>query len=91
MNAMDFKTYKVKQGQYGGIIDSSITIPDNLKLITSDDSGHFIHVGNNHYLGIIKGDVDEIYSHLEGVHVRTKQLGEYVVITINDISFIDPS
>jgi hypothetical protein len=42
MNAMDFKTYEVKQGQYGGIIDSSITIPDNLKLITSDDSGHVI-------------------------------------------------
>jgi len=90
MEGINFKTYNVKQGQYGGVIDSTITIPNNLKLITDNHLGNFIHDGNKHYLGIMKGDIDEVYSHLEGLHVRAKQLGEYVVITINDISFIEP-
>lgn len=89
---MKFKTYKVKQGQYGGIIDSTITIPDGLKLITGGehDLGNCIHDGNLHYLGIMEGDVNSVYSKLKGLHVRAKQCAKYVIITINDIKFIDP-
>ena len=87
---VNFKTYKVKQGQYGGIIDSTITIPDGLKLITSDDFGHFVHTDNKHYLGIMKGNEEELYQNLKGLHVFIKQCGEYVIITIHDISFIEP-
>ena len=87
---VNFKTYNVKQGQYGGIIDSTITIPDGLKLITSDDFGHCIHTDNKHYLGIMKGNEEELYQNLKGLHVFIKQCGEYVIITIHDISFIEP-
>lgn len=87
---VNFKTYNVKQGQYGGIIDSTITIPDGLKLITSDDLGPFIHTNNKHYLGIMKGNEEELYPNLKGLHVNILQCGEYVIITIHDISFIEP-
>ena len=89
---MEYKTYKVKQGQYGGIVDSTIRIPDKLKLITGGehDLGNCIHNGNLHYLGIIEGDVVSVYHELKGLHVRAKQCGKYVIITINDISFVEP-
>lgn len=89
---MEFKTYKVRQGQYGGVVDSTIRIPDKLKLITGGehDSGDFIHDGNLHYLGIVEGDEDSICGELKGLHVRSQQCGKYVIITINDISFVEP-
>ena len=89
---MEYKTYKVKQGQYGGIVDSTIRIPDKLKLITGGehDLGNCIHNGNLHYLGIIEGDIVSVYPELKGLHVYAKQCGKYVIITINDISFVEP-
>lgn len=88
---MEYKTYKVKQGQYGGIIDSTITIPDGLKLITENDQhGNWIHEGHKHYFGAIKGDFDQIVDNIEGLHVYPEKFGEYVLISILDIEFIEP-
>lgn len=88
---MEYKTYKVKQGQYGGIIDSTITIPDGLKLITEENQlGRFLHTGNKHYLGAIKGNLDKIGDNLKGLHVYPEQFGEYVLISILDIEFVEP-
>jgi hypothetical protein len=88
---MNFKTYKVKQGQYQGIVDSTITIPDGLKLITGglSDIGHGKHDGLYHYLGILKCSIDDIYPELKGLHIDAREYGDYVVITIHDISFYD--
>jgi hypothetical protein len=89
---MEFKTYKVRQGQYSGVVDSTIRIPDKLKLITGGkhDLGDFIHDGNLHYLGIVEGDEDSIWSELKGLHVYSQQCGKYVIIVIHDISFVEP-
>lgn len=77
---MEYKTYKVKQGHYGGIIDSTITIPDGLKLITEEGQmGGWIHEGHKHYFGIIKGNLDQIRDNLKGLHVYPSQFGEYVL------------
>ena len=88
---MLFKTYKVKQGQWGGVIDSTITIPEGLKLITGGPHsiGPFIHEGNLHYLGIIEADIDEVSKGLEGLHVTAEKFDKYVFITIHDIQFIE--
>lgn len=88
---MEYKTYKVKQGQYGGIIDSTITIPDGLKIITQDDQpGKWIHEGHKHYLGAIKGSFDQIADNLKGLHVYPVKFDEYVLISILDIEFVEP-
>lgn len=89
---MKFKTYKVKQGQYGGVINSTITIPDGLKLITGgkNDIGPMLNTGNFHYLGIMEGNKEDMYPNLKGLHVYSKQCGKYVIITIEDVSFIEP-
>lgn len=88
---MNFKTYKVKQGQYLGIVDSTITIPDGLKLITGgpQDIGSGLHNGLYHYLGILKCSIDDLYPELNGLHIDASEFGEYVIITIHDISFYD--
>lgn len=89
---MEFKTYKVRQGQYDGVVDSTIRIPDKLKLITGGkhDLGNLIHDGNLHYLGIIECDEKSICGELKGLHVYSQQCGKYVIITIHDISFVEP-
>ena len=38
----------------------------------------------------MKGNEEELYQNLKGLHVFIKQCGEYVIITIHDISFIEP-
>ena len=88
---MEYKTYKVKQGQYHEIIDSTITIPDGLKLITEEDQlGGWLHEGHKHYFGAIKGDLTQIEDNLKGLHVYPEQFGEYVLISILNIKFIEP-
>ena len=88
---MEYKTYKVKQGQYHEIVDSTITIPDGLKLITEEDQlGGWLHEGNKHYFGIIKGDLTQMEDNLKGLHVYPEQFGEYVLISILNIKFIEP-
>ncbi len=88
---MEYKTYEVKQGQYDGIIDSAITLPDGLKLLTEEGQwGEGIHEGHKHYFGIIKGNLDQIGDNLKGLHVYPEQFGEYVLISILNIKFIEP-
>ena len=88
---MEYKTYEVKQGQFSNIIDSTITIPDGLKLLTEEGQwGKGIHEGHKHYFGIIKGNLDQIGDNLKGLHVYPEQFGEYVLISILNIKFIEP-
>lgn len=88
---MIFKTYKVKQGQYKEIKDSTIVIPAETQLITGgpNDVGKGLHSGLCHYFGIVKGDYNEILDLCKGLHVYVYKFLDLNIISILDISFID--
>lgn len=71
------KEYKVSRGYYGGIEDTTIEVPDNMRFICRNgDVGHGIHNGGyNHYLGIVKSD--------------EPNFGEYYIDLFNDIKPYD--
>ena len=88
---MDYKAYRVVQGQYCGVYDTVISIPDKLKLMSDpEECGHCVHTGHQHYIGIIKGNEESIVKNIKGLHVYTYTVGEYVIITIHDIKFTEP-
>lgn len=90
---MEFKTYKVKQGGYHEIYDSTVTLPSNLELITGglDDVGEHKYSELYHYFGIIEGNADTLDKKIDGVTVQIYQFSKYCFITIHDIKFIDNS
>lgn len=85
---MEFKTYKIKKGGWDKIYETTITIPTDIKLITNPkEVGRVLNPGVQHYLGAIKGDIDEIASNCKRVDYQ--KLGEYVLIGLENIKFIE--
>jgi hypothetical protein len=91
---MEYETYKIRQGQgaYAPVIDSTVKIPDKMKLITGGehDIGHFKHDGLYHYIGFVEGDEEDVLQNIKGFCTNTFQLDKYVFITLHDIRFIEP-
>lgn len=88
---MEFKTYKVKQGQYGGIIDSTVTLPSNAKLITGGtrDIGPFINDGLSHYIGVIEGNYSEIANGCKGLSVNVYEFPDFNIVTVHNVLFME--
>ena len=88
---MEFKTYKVKQGQYGGIINSTVTLPSNTKFITGGtrDIGPFINDGLSHYIGVVEGDYNEIANGCKGLSVNVYEFPDFNIITVHNVLFME--
>lgn len=94
---MEFVSYKITQGQYGGPIETEINLPKDLKLIYEDSIiGSGLHNNHNHFIGFINQDdykdiniEDELYDNNEGWHnILTFQFGNLIGIILNDIKFV---
>lgn len=85
------KEYKVKAGYYSGIIESIIKLPVGLKLITGGqkDIYKFKYDGLLHYIGCIKNDNTFDVESLNQDKVTPYKFGEYIIITVQNVLFID--
>jgi len=86
------KTYNIKKGQYGGIVDAELILPDGFELITGgpNDVGEYLHNDCSHYLGCItKNEFEQVKNNLNSLSINHYDLGELVFISINDIQFLE--
>lgn len=89
---MEYKTYKVARGVYGGTEIEFITIPSDMVLLTggSNDIGHFLHYKNFHYIGYAKAPYEELCEKCEGLAVSIQKFRkDDCFVLIHDIRFID--
>lgn len=88
---INFKQYKVKRGIYRGTETETINIPSDIVYLTGGehDVGHFLSNEHCHYIGIVKGDYNNISDQIEGLSVSVYKFNsEYCFILLRDIQFI---
>lgn len=88
---INFKQYKVKRGIYGGIELTTVTIPSDIVYVTGGkhDVGHSLSNGHLHYIGIVKGNYDDVSKHIKGLATSVHKFnGEYCFVTLSDVQFI---
>ncbi len=88
---INFKQYKVKRGVYNGTITETVTIPSDIVYLTggSHDIGHSLSHGHCHYIGIVKGDYNDISKQVKGLAVSIHNFNkEYCFVTLFDVQFV---
>lgn len=82
-----YRKYKVKIGDFRGISESSIRIPEDIKLIKSTDE--LSDSGLYNFLGVTQYDYDELQDECQGRSIGIYKFPGYCFITIRGIEFID--
>lgn len=88
---INFKQYKVKKGVYRGVVTETITIPSDIVYLTGGeyDIGQFLSDGHCHYIGIVRGDYNDIGDQIKGLAVSVHKFNsEYCFVTLTDVQFI---
>jgi hypothetical protein len=89
---MEYKTYKVVRGIYGGTEESFITIPSDMTLVTGGkrDIGRFLCGGHLNYIGYVKSPYEEVTERCNGLAVTVQKFRkDDCFVLIHDIKFVD--
>lgn len=89
---MEYNTYKVVRGIYGGTEESFITIPSNMILVTggSHDIGKLLSNGHLHYIGYVKAPYEEVSEKCDSLAVTVQKFRkDDCFVLIHDIRFVD--
>jgi hypothetical protein len=82
-----YREYEVKIGDYQEISESSIRIPEDIKLIRSTDE--LSDSGLYNFLGVTQYDYNELQDECQGRSIGIYKFPGYCLITIRGIEFID--
>lgn len=90
---MEYKTYKVIRGCYGGTIAEVITVPSEITLVTggSNDVGEGLTDGHLHYIGYVNAPEEEVSKNCNvGGAVSVQKFRENdCFILLHDVRFVD--